>query len=91
MDRPVVIGVEQDPERDRTLLSWSTTSKRSALPGLFDIPLGATPELVRAAVELGRAQVEGARGTHSRVIAQLHGEMATELAADARFATRVRQ
>jgi hypothetical protein len=30
-----------------------------------------------------------ARGLHARVIAQLHQEMAAELAADARFAARV--
>ena len=53
---------------------------------LFDGPVSE----VEAAVELGTAQVAGARGLHSRVIAQLHGEMATELAMDARFATRVR-
>lgn len=46
---------------------------------------------VEAAVEIGVASVGGARGLHSRVIAQLHHEMAAELAADARFAARVGQ
>ena len=45
---------------------------------------------VEAAVEMGTAAVGEARGTHSRVIAQLHDEMASELAADGRFADRVR-
>ncbi len=44
---------------------------------------------VEAAVEIGVAAVGEARGLHSRVIAQLHAEMADELAADGRFATRV--
>ena len=44
---------------------------------------------VEAAVEIGVAAVGGARGLHARVIAQLHQEMAAELAADARFAARV--
>ena len=52
---------------------------------LFDGPVSE----VEAAVELGMARVEGARGSHARVIAQLHAEMATELAVDARFAARV--
>ena len=46
---------------------------------------------VEAAVEIGVDAVGGTRGTHSRVIAQLHGEMAAELAADGRFAARVRE
>ena len=45
---------------------------------------------VEAAVEIGVAAVGQARGLHSRVIAQLHDEMAAELADDPRFATRVR-
>jgi microcompartment protein CcmL/EutN len=45
---------------------------------------------VEAAVEIGVAAVGEARGMHSRVIAQLHHEMAAELADDARFAGRVR-
>lgn len=46
---------------------------------------------VEAAVEIGVDAIGGSRGTHSRVIAQLHGEMAAELAADGRFAARVRE
>lgn len=46
---------------------------------------------VEAAVEIGAAAVDEVRGTHSRVIAQLHHEMAAELAADARFAARARE
>jgi microcompartment protein CcmL/EutN len=46
---------------------------------------------VEAAVEIGTAAVGEARGLHARVIAQLHDEMAAELAADARFAPRVRE
>jgi len=53
---------------------------------LFD---GAVTD-VEAAVEIGVAAVGEARGLHSRVIAQLHHEMAAELAADARFTSRVR-
>ena len=45
---------------------------------------------VEAAVEMGTAAVGEARGTHSRVIAQLHDEMAAELAAEPRFAPRVK-
>jgi microcompartment protein CcmL/EutN len=52
---------------------------------LFD---GSVSE-VEAAVELGSAQVAGARGVHARVIPQLHAEMGAELAADARFAARI--
>jgi len=44
---------------------------------------------VEAAVEIGTAAVGEARGLHARVIAQLHAEMADELAADGRFASRV--
>jgi len=54
---------------------------------LFD----GTVTNVEAAVEIGVDAVGGTRGTHSRVIAQLHGEMAAELAADGRFAARVRE
>ena len=46
---------------------------------------------VEAAVEIGVAAVGGSRGTHARVIAQLHREMAAELAANGRFAARVRE
>ena len=46
---------------------------------------------VEAAVEIGAAAVGQARGTHARVIAQLHEQMAGELAADGRFAVRVRE
>ncbi|MGD8486316.1 MAG: BMC domain-containing protein [Chloroflexota bacterium] len=45
---------------------------------------------VEAAVEIGVAAVGEARGLSARVIAQLHGEMAQNLAADARFAPRMR-
>lgn len=45
---------------------------------------------VEAAVEMGVAAVGETRGLHWRVIAQLHDEMAAELAADARFAARAR-
>lgn len=51
---------------------------------LFDGPVSE----VEAAVEMGRAAVEDNRGLNSRVIAQLHDEMASELAADARFTAR---
>jgi microcompartment protein CcmL/EutN len=50
---------------------------------------GGVVSEVQAAVEAGVAAVGEARGLHSRVIAQLHEEMAAELAADARFAARV--
>jgi microcompartment protein CcmL/EutN len=53
---------------------------------LFD---GAVTD-VEAAVAIGAAAVGDARGLHTRVIAQLHTEMADELAADGRFASRVR-
>jgi microcompartment protein CcmL/EutN len=53
---------------------------------LFD---GAVTD-VEAAVELGIAACGATRGMHWRVIAQLHDEMAQNLAADARFAARVR-
>ncbi len=53
---------------------------------LFD---GAVTD-VEAAVEIGTAAVGEARGLHARVIAQLHTEMAQELAADGRFASRTR-
>jgi bacterial microcompartment shell protein len=45
---------------------------------------------VEAAVEMGVAAVGETRGLRWRVIAQLHAEMAAELAADGRFASRVR-
>lgn len=45
---------------------------------------------VEAAVEIGAAAVGGTRGLHTRVIASLHREMAAELAADGRFAARMR-
>ncbi len=53
---------------------------------LFD---GAVSE-VEAAIEIGLAAVGDVRGLSSRVIAQLHAEMAENMAADARFAARVR-
>ena len=52
---------------------------------LFD---GVVAE-VEAAVEIGVGQIAAARGLTWRVIAQLHTEMAENLAADARFAARV--
>ena len=54
---------------------------------LFD---GAVAD-VEAAVEIGTAAAGETRGMHSRVIAQLHREMAHELAASGRFASRVRE
>ena len=45
---------------------------------------------VQAAVEIGTAAVGEARGLHARVIAQLHTEMASELAADGRFGSRAK-
>jgi microcompartment protein CcmL/EutN len=54
---------------------------------LFD---GVVSE-VQAAVDVGVAAVGEVRGLSSRVIAQLHPEMAQNLAADARFALRVRE
>jgi len=52
---------------------------------LFD---GAIAE-VETAVEIGVSQITAARGLTWRVIAQLHAEMAENLAEDARFAARV--
>ncbi len=54
---------------------------------LFDGPVSE----VEAAVEMGLAAVGEARGLSSRIIAQLHAEMAENLAADPRFAARVRE
>jgi len=54
---------------------------------LFD---GAVAD-VEAAVEIGRARIAGSPGLVSRVIARLHAEMAGNLAADARFAVRIRE
>jgi microcompartment protein CcmL/EutN len=54
---------------------------------LFDGPVAE----VEAAVEAGTGRVAGTPGLVSRVIAQLHGEMAENLASDARFAARVRE
>jgi microcompartment protein CcmL/EutN len=54
---------------------------------LFDGPVSE----VEAAVEIGLSYVESGRGLQSRVIARLHAEMAQNLAADARFAPRVRE
>jgi microcompartment protein CcmL/EutN len=45
---------------------------------------------VEAAVEIGTARIAGSPGLVWRVIARLHAEMAENLAADARFAARVR-
>lgn len=52
---------------------------------LFDGPVTD----VEAAVDIGTAAVGEARGLYAHVIAQLHPEMADELAADGRFALRV--
>jgi len=46
---------------------------------------------VEAAVEIGAARIAGSPGLVARVIPQLHGEMAENLAADARFGARVRE
>jgi len=54
---------------------------------LFD---GSVSE-VEAAVEIGLSSIEAGRGLHSRVIPQLHTEMADNLTADARFRARVRE
>jgi microcompartment protein CcmL/EutN len=53
---------------------------------LFDGPVAE----VEAAVEIGCGRIPGAPGLATRVIAQLHSEMAGNLAADARFHERVR-
>jgi microcompartment protein CcmL/EutN len=44
---------------------------------------------VEAAIEVGVGRIAGAPGLMFRVIAQLHAEMAQNLAADARFAARL--
>jgi microcompartment protein CcmL/EutN len=54
---------------------------------LFD---GVVSE-VEAAVEIGLGAIGEVRGVSARIIAQLHTEMAENLAADARFAARVRE
>lgn len=54
---------------------------------LFDGPVAE----VEAAVEAAIGRIAGAPGLVTRVIARLHGEMAENLAADARFAARVRE
>lgn len=54
---------------------------------LFD----GTVSEVEAAIEIGLAAVGDVRGLSSRVVAQLHAEMAENLAADPRFAARVRE
>jgi microcompartment protein CcmL/EutN len=53
---------------------------------LFDGPVTD----VQAAVEIGTVAAGESRGLHARVIAQLHDEMAAELADDGRFGARVR-
>jgi microcompartment protein CcmL/EutN len=53
---------------------------------LFDGPVAE----VEAAVEVGAGRIASAPGLTWRVIAQLHREMAANLAADAHFAARVR-
>ncbi len=52
---------------------------------LFDGPVSE----VEAAVEIGQASIPAGERSISRVIAQLHGEMRDNLAADARFGDRV--
>jgi microcompartment protein CcmL/EutN len=52
---------------------------------LFDGLVGE----VEAAVEIGSGRIAGAPGMVARVIAQLHEEMAENLAADARFDRRI--
>lgn len=54
---------------------------------LFDGPLAD----VEAAVEIGAGRIAGSPGLVRRVIPRLHAEMAENLAADARFAGRVRE
>ena len=46
---------------------------------------------VEAAVEIGAGRIAGPPGLVQRIIPQLHAEMADNLAADARFAARVRE
>lgn len=46
---------------------------------------------VEAAVEIGSARIAGSPGLERRVISQLHGEMAANLAADAHFGARIRE
>jgi microcompartment protein CcmL/EutN len=53
---------------------------------LFDGPVSE----VEAAVEIGTGRILGASGLVSRVIPQLHAEMAANLVADAQFRERVR-
>jgi len=53
---------------------------------LFDGPVSE----VEAAVEIGAGRITGAPGLASRVIPQLHAEMAVNLAADGQFRERVR-
>ncbi len=53
---------------------------------LFDGPVSE----VEAAVEIGVDRIAGSLGLASRVIPQLHSEMAVNLAADAQFRDRVR-
>jgi microcompartment protein CcmL/EutN len=53
---------------------------------LFDGPVSE----VEAAVEIGAGRIVGAPGLASRVIPQLHSEMAVNLAADGQFRERVR-
>jgi microcompartment protein CcmL/EutN len=52
---------------------------------LFDGPVAE----VEAAVEAGAARIAASPGSTWRIIAQLHAEMAENLAADARFMSRV--
>jgi microcompartment protein CcmL/EutN len=53
---------------------------------LFDGPVAE----VEAAVEAGTGRIADAPGMTWRIVAQLHAEMAENLAADARFGARVR-
>jgi microcompartment protein CcmL/EutN len=54
---------------------------------LFDGPVAD----VEAAVEIGVGRIAGSPGLAWRVIPRLHAEMAENLAADARFAARIRE
>jgi microcompartment protein CcmL/EutN len=54
---------------------------------LFDGPVAE----VEAAVEAGTARIAASHGMTWRIVARLHAEMAQNLAADARFAPRVRE
>ncbi len=58
-------------------------------PGKYLVLVGGAVADVEAAVELGRARIGAPGRAISRVIPQLHGEMRDNLAADARFRSRI--